>query len=350
MKAPLTPAEDSNFSIPGQSTLTKLLIKAKILLIDEATMLHRYQLEAMNRTLQDVLDDNRPFGGKVLVLTGDFRQTLSVVPGASRAGLVDSCITRSHLWSLFRVMKLSVNMRVRASGDPELQRFDEWVLSLGDGTAPTMDTDLVEIDEDLCMKIESNTSTDVEVEYRSMKSFAELVFPDIETNGKDSKWLEGRAILAPTNKKVDELNDLITDSFPGDEIILSSSDTLENDSDNFRYSIEYLNTLCPAGLPRHLIRLKPGIPLMLLRNLCPQKGLCNGTRLIFQQIYGNKLLQCSISGGEMNGRTVLIPRITLRPKENMFAFDWSRRHFPVRTAFAITINKVCKGYQVLALL
>ena len=341
MKAPLTPTEDSMFNIPGQSTLTKLLKEAKILLIDEATMLHRYQLEALDRTLRDVLNDERPFAGKVLVLTGDFRQTLTVVPRASRAGVVACCITRSYLWSLFKVMKLTVNMRVRASGDPELQKFDDWVLSLGDGTAPTIkDTDLIEIDDALCLKIESNTNEDIEAEARSMKRFTEMVFPNIEENMTDHSWLDGRAILAPTNKKVDELNDLVTDSLPGDSNILSSSDFLDNQDDTFRYSTEYLNTLSPAGLPRHQICLKLGMPIMLMRNLCPQKGLCNGTRLIFDKLHGNKLLECTISGGEHGGRTVLIPRITLHPKEGMFPFNWSRRQFPVRTAFAITINKV----------
>ena len=347
LKAPLTPTEDSMFNIPGQSTLTKLLKQAKILLIDEATMLHRYQLEAMDRTLRDVLGDERPFGGKVLVLTGDFRQTLTVVPRATRAGVVDCCINRSYLWSMFKVMKLDINMRVRASGDLELQRFDDWVLSLGNGTAPTVkDTDLVEIDNDLCHKIESNTNNDIEAETRSMKRFTEMVFPNIEENMADHSWLEGRAILAPTNKKVDELNDLVTDSLPGDPIILSSSDFLDDQGDTFRYSTEYMNTLSPAGLPRHQICLKPGMPLMLMRNLCPQKGLCNGTRLLFQTLHGNKLLECIISGGKHGGRTVLIPRITLHPKEGMFPFNWSRRQFPVRTAFAITINKVGQLYYV----
>ena len=278
MKAPLTPTEDSMFNIPGQSTLTKLLRQAKILLIDEASMLHRYQLEAMDKTLRDLLDDERPFAGKVLVLTGDFRQTLTVVPRASRAGVVECCISRSHLWSLFKVMKLSINMRVRASGDPELQRFDDWVLSLGDGTAPTIKgTDLVEIDDDLCIKIESNTIEDTEDEKRSMKRFTEMVFPNIEENMKDHSWLDGRAILAPTNKKVDELNDLVTESLPGNPIPLSRSDFLDNADDTFRYSTEYLNNLSPAGLPRHQICLKPGMPLMLMRNLCPQEGLCKGS-------------------------------------------------------------------------
>ena len=78
---------------------------------------------------------------------------------------------------------------------------------------------------------------------------------------------------------------------------------------------------------------------MLMRNLNPKMGLCNGTRLIFQRLLKNHLLECKIVGGEYRNRKVLIPRITLQPKEREFPFEWSRRQFPVRVAFAMTINK-----------
>ena len=38
-------------------------------------------------------------------------------------------------------------------------------------------------------------------------------------------------------------------------------------------------------------------------------------------------------------RVVLIPRITFIPKAGDYPFDWQRRQFPVRVAFASTINK-----------
>jgi len=81
------------------------------------------------------------------------------------------------------------------------------------------------------------------------------------------------------------------------------------------------------------------MPLMLMRNLNPKMGLCNGTRLIFLSIHNTHLLQCKIVGGEYKDRRVLIPRITLRPKDKEYPFEWTRRQFPVRIAFAMTINK-----------
>ena len=100
--------------------------------------------------------------------------------------------------------------------------------------------------------------------------------------------------------------------------------------------MEYLNKLHPNGFPGHILSLKPGMPLMLLRNINPREGLCNGTRLIFREAVNNKLLHCTVTA---TGKDVFIPRITFRPKDGEFSFLWSRRQFPVRAAFAITINK-----------
>ena len=67
------PAEDSTLIIPAQSNLAKLIQRAKLLLIDEATMLHRFHLEALDCSLRDLMElPNSPFGNKVVVLAGQF--------------------------------------------------------------------------------------------------------------------------------------------------------------------------------------------------------------------------------------------------------------------------------------
>jgi ATP-dependent DNA helicase PIF1 len=62
------------------------LIKVSALIIwDEAPMTHRHCFEALDRTLRDILSEEKPanaivpFGGKPVVLGGDFRQILPVV-------------------------------------------------------------------------------------------------------------------------------------------------------------------------------------------------------------------------------------------------------------------------------
>ena len=123
---------------------------------------------------------------------------------------------------------------------------------------------------------------------------------------------------------------------PGSATKLLSADTLENPNDAFRFNGEYLNTLKPNGFPEHILTLKAGMPIMLLRNVNPRQGLCNGTRLIYDKTIDGKLIQCRIVGSE---RVVLIPRITFIPKAGDYPFEWQRRQFPVRIAFATTINK-----------
>ena len=129
-----------------------------------------------------------------------------------------------------------------------------------------------------------------------MKKLANHVYPDLDQNHLKPSWMNGRAILAPTNKQVDVINNLISDSFPGQSVILTSSDEVVNPDDLQRYNTEYLNTLTPSGMPTHRLFLKQGMPLMLMRNLNPKMGLCNGTRLIFIKIHKNYLLECSIVG------------------------------------------------------
>ena len=283
--------------------------------------------------MRDVLEDDRPFGGKTVIFSGDFRQCLPVVPGASRAGTVDICVNRSVLWRHFQVLRLTENMRVRASNDVRLKEFDKWLLSIGNGTAPVInDMDMIELPEELCSRIDKDD------EKKSMAEFCSEIFPNLDQNIGDETYLEGRAVLAPTNREVDRINQMMVDQMSGQIITLQSSDGLDNDRDAFRYNVEYINTLNPSGLPASRLTLKYGMPVMLMRNLNPTEGLCNGTRLVFKRMLSHRLLVCRTVGLDQN-RDVYIPRIMLRPKERQYPFEWSRRQFPIRPAYSITINK-----------
>ena len=81
------------------------------------------------------------------------------------------------------------------------------------------------------------------------------------------------------------------------------------------------------------------MPLILLRNLNPSQGLCNGTKLCLKAIHNERLIEVKIIGGQHHGKIVCIPRIVLQPKEGEFPFQWTRCQFPISVAFAITINK-----------
>ena len=88
---------------------------------------------------------------------------------------------------------------------------------------------------------------------------------------------------------------------------------------------------------------------MLLRNLSINGGLCNGTRLIIEDVINDRLIRAKIATGECKGKTVLIPKIITQPAdETAFGFEWRRLQFPIRLAFCFMfINHKAKHCQKL---
>ena len=87
-KIPIPVMEDSTCSIPAQSGLAKLLIKADMIVWDEIFSCDRFNLECVERSLRDIMNSKELFGGKIVFLGGDPRQTLPVVKRGSRAQIV----------------------------------------------------------------------------------------------------------------------------------------------------------------------------------------------------------------------------------------------------------------------
>ena len=101
---------------------------------------------------------------------------------------------------------------------------------------------------------------------------------------------------------------------------------------------KFLATLTPSGLPPAKLELKIGAPIILLRNLNPRQGLCNGTRLVITR-YTRFCIEAQILGGSYHRQTRLIPRITLHSTGGEYPWIHARKQFPIRFCFAMTINK-----------
>ncbi|CAI0379070.1 unnamed protein product [Linum tenue] len=189
---------------------------------------------------------------------GDFRQTLPIVANAGREESVDASLTRSYLWPLCTVLHLTQNMRVTSNTAYQWrvfggQTFAEWTLSVGDD-AP----------------IEKMTSE---------------IYPNFPQRFHSASYMTERSIVTPTNSNVTEIYTHMLSLVPGPIQTYFSSDTLHIDATDAarieaEYPIEFLNTLSFNGYPEHHIDLKVFTPIMLLRNLNPAIGLCNGTRLM----------------------------------------------------------------------
>ncbi|XP_012831090.1 PREDICTED: uncharacterized protein LOC105952121 [Erythranthe guttata] len=132
---PINVHESSTCSISQQSPQAELFIRAKLIIWDEAPMMHRYCFEALDKTMKSILQVEKLFGGKVVVFRGDFRQILPVVLKASRQDIVHATINSFSLWNFCRVMKLIKNMRLQSCSSPsnvdEVKEFGDWILKVG---------------------------------------------------------------------------------------------------------------------------------------------------------------------------------------------------------------------------
>ncbi|KAF0710319.1 ATP-dependent DNA helicase PIF1-like [Aphis craccivora] len=155
------------------------------------------------------------------------------------------------------------------------------------------------------------------------------VFPSIEVNYNNLDWISEREILAARNKEVDSLNFSIQSKIAGELRSYKSVDSTTDENEAVNYPTEFLNSLDVQGTPPHNLQVKVGSIIIMLRNLNPPK-LCNGARL-------NNVIQSTIIKGNFKGEEVLIPRIPIIPTD--LPFQFKRIQFPVRLAFAMTINK-----------
>ncbi|XP_028791065.1 ATP-dependent DNA helicase PIF1-like [Neltuma alba] len=302
-------------------------------------MVQRYCIEAFDRTLRDIMHANFPFGGKSIVMGGDFRQILPVIPKGSRADIVNACVTSSYLWDYCTIFTLTKNMRLSSVSSIEeqkdLQNFSKWLLDVGDGNLgmPHDGIAEIEIPDDLLI-----TNYDDPV-----SAIVSATYPDLLQNLSSFDYFNDRAILAPTIEVVNQVNDYMCSLLPGEHVEYLSCDSVcksFNDNDCFEdlYTIDFLNTINSSGMPLHKLSLKVGTPVMLLRNIDQASGLCNGTRLRVTKL-GKTVIEAVTLNGSKPNQKVLIHRMDMNPSESHLPFRMTRRQFPITLSFAMTINK-----------
>ncbi|XP_052114398.1 uncharacterized protein LOC127745579 [Arachis duranensis] len=259
-------------------------------------MMNKLAFEALDRTFHDLMSSNVasardiPFGGKVIVLGGDFRQVLPVIPKETRAEIVMTSINSSIIWKHCKVMWfmwLIKNLRLGKnsvlSNLDEIKEFSDWILKIGEGSCGNQKEYeiIVDIPSDLLIPLTDDPIQDI----------VSAIYSNIHDNYGNVSYFQECGILAPTVDIVQQINDFVVDSFPGPE--------------------------------------KKGVPIILLRNIA--NGLCNGTRLIVQDLVEN-IIGAEIVSGSNIGDKVFIPRMNLIPSDPRTPFKFQRRKFPFSEA------------------
>src|SRR5688572_27002935 len=125
-------------------------------------MVSKYCFEALDKSMRDALRGadglpvDIPFGGKVVVFGGDFRQILPVIPKGTRQDIIFAAINSSYLWNSCKVLRLTKNMRLRndLSDADEIREFADWILKIGDGKlgGPSDGEVMIDIPEDILLE------------------------------------------------------------------------------------------------------------------------------------------------------------------------------------------------------
>ncbi|KAG2650986.1 hypothetical protein PVAP13_1NG418776 [Panicum virgatum] len=210
-KIPIKVGHNSMCNFTKQSDTAELLRQASLIIWDEVAMTKRQAVETLDKSLQDIMESSLPFGGKVMLFGGDFRQILPVVTRGTRAQITEVTLQRSYLWENIRKIRLSRNMRAQSD-----RWFSEYLLRIGNGTKETIGDDYVRLPNDIFI---GYTDTEVVVQ-----TLIEHVFPSLEENATSASYMSTRAILSTKNEHVDKLNTMMIDNFPGESTVFYSFD------------------------------------------------------------------------------------------------------------------------------
>lgn len=333
-KIPIDDLSSQSFcNISKKTHRAELLKRTSLIIWDEAGAQHRHAIEAVDNTCRDICELDCPFGGITVVFGGDFQQTLPIVPKGSRADITFACIQSSYFWPSVSILHLRENMRLHTGDGPD-HAFAQWLLDIGRGASlpPGEDTG----DVNLPSEILTYNSND-------LKSF---IYHGVDSSLPPlPEYFLNRSILAARNTDVSSSNDDILSRMSGDVHTYISADSVvqEQGADSTEYTLaippEFLRSINSSSLPPGELYLKIGCPIILLRNLTPADGLCNGTRMVILQLE-SRVIEAMVIGGDHHGTTAFIPRISLMPSDTTdVAFKFKRRQFPIRLAFAMSINK-----------
>ncbi|KAH7713337.1 hypothetical protein AAVH_19340 [Aphelenchoides avenae] len=292
------------------------LKEAKVLIIDEAPMLLKYILVAVDQKLREIhLTPNVPFGGVVMLLGGDFAQCLPVRPGASQAQLIDVSIRRSYLWPHFASRTFTLTQNMRARQDPafvarlrSIGKGDSFLGNIGDEPMDGMLSGGKLVDEIYRKVLRGNLSR-----------------PQL------LRYLAERCILSPMNKVCRGYNEEITVGIPGNFRYYHSIDAVAEDTANQGIDVpaDVLNKVDVSGLPPHELALKVGSVVIMIRNLDVRNGMVNGQRFLVTKMSENCVRVTFLAGSRV-GQTAFVHRVKLYSDDQDYPVKFSRHQFPVK--------------------
>jgi hypothetical protein len=182
-------------------------------------------------------------------------------------------------------------------GDISEQEFPNWLKELGKGSFND------EHDNVILPQFLRCSSNDI-------GDLVNHVYPSIQKKQPDG-YFEERCILAPRDREVHEINRIALERFPGPQSDLLSADrALDPQTELPSVPIAFLHGSTASGFSfttAARLSLKVGCPIMLLYDMHPGNGMCEGSRGIVTKIGVRVVIEVRMLSGEI----LLVPRIPL---------------------------------------
>lgn len=299
-------------------------------------MANRAVLACVEECCRKIMNNQIPFGGKVVILLGDFRQTCPVIPRGTKADVLNACISRCKFWPQFHIAHLITP--IRNAEDPALASF---VDEIGDGAGPHVDLSLLA---------------------RTTKTEDLISFVYGQNIINNPAACLQRCILAPTNAQVDLYNTAVLNLLPSTARQYRAADSLEehtevaemmnsgSDGDsplpNPDAVLDYVRHRRPSGMPDYGLIVKVGGVYRLLRNFSIDLGLVKNIRVLVTGM-GSKLITVRVLHDtqtpeiNLSSADILLPRIIFKERLPS-GHTLCRRQFPLAPAYASTFHS-CQG-------
>jgi len=129
----------------------------------------------------------------------------------------------------------------------ELESFNNWILSIGNGKCISTDKKEIENNNDT-ITIEIPKEFLIHATGNKIEALVQSIYPELLQKYNDPEYIKNRTILATTNEIVDQINNYIINLLPTIEREYFSVDNISKCTDtpndaNILYPVEYLNTL-----------------------------------------------------------------------------------------------------------
>lgn len=289
----------------------KTIQNASIILWDQATFCNKSIFEAVDRFLQIMMNTKQIFGGKVVVLCGDFNECPPIAKKTKFKSAKSKSLLFSELFKQMQKFTLHENVRFKS-----------------------------QIDNSFCLGIGSGAQTEISIPSQcrvfNLDTLVNTTYCDYQCLSTDD--LMNRTILTVLNIDADYLNQECLERLNENSVIFYGTNFFRKIDPHQRsrfFHIDDIMLNLPKYFPSNSLQLNKNCPIMLHQ---AYKGLQQGTRLVVKKLTKTSII-AEIGAGHRKGKLINIYRVNtvkIFPNANL---EFVRRQFPVSLAYSMTINK-----------